>query len=111
MNALFRRILPLALAFVVAGPFSSPIDPHHGNNTIVFLVRLGAALGGGGGELVGINQVVGIRRRTRCVGPFFEVPRKAPLACGASGPRRDGGGGARGPARGGPGPRGDAPAW
>ena len=39
-------------------PFSGAIDPSTVASSTVFLVRLGDALGGGGGETVGINQVV-----------------------------------------------------
>ena len=39
-------------------PFSGPIDPASVSRDTVFLVSLGDALGGHGGEVVGINQVV-----------------------------------------------------
>src|SRR5258706_1625227 len=39
-------------------PFSGPIDVTSVSSETVFLVRLGDALGGSGGETVGINQIV-----------------------------------------------------
>ena len=39
-------------------PFSGPIDPASVSSDTVFLVRLGDALGGHGGQVVGINQIV-----------------------------------------------------
>jgi hypothetical protein len=39
-------------------PFSGPIDPASVSSDTVFLVRLGNALGGPGGQVVGINQIV-----------------------------------------------------
>jgi hypothetical protein len=39
-------------------PFSGPIDVATVSSETVFLVRLGDALGGSGGETVGINQIV-----------------------------------------------------
>jgi dienelactone hydrolase len=39
-------------------PFSGPIDVTSVSSDTVFLVRLGDALGGHGGEVIGINQVV-----------------------------------------------------
>jgi len=39
-------------------PFNGPIDPASVSSANVFLVSLGSTLGGGGGKVVGINQVV-----------------------------------------------------
>src|SRR2546426_4602777 len=39
-------------------PFNGPIDPASVSSANVFLVSLGSTLGGGGGKVVGINQIV-----------------------------------------------------